>query len=208
MFCHADDEQPNRPRHGPKGMSLGDKMSLWDSKSGENGTVTENVEFFEGVMDDDHEITNEVDMSMYYEIILRSPSYEWLLSSLKKECFLQWDSRQSRIMLDIRQKILDKLPTGTISKRRPYRGRRVQFVLQQNDDTDGENRLLWKPMSEILPSELITVTGCQEESQALTVKQYMHQTWPTCGVQLLDALEMAITYYRSHNGKLSSRINI
>ncbi|KFY28123.1 hypothetical protein V491_00626 [Pseudogymnoascus sp. VKM F-3775] len=195
MFCHEDDGQPNSPRHGPKGMSLGDKMSMWDSKSGENDTVTESDELFKGVRDEDDEITNEVDLSIYHGIILKSPSYEWLLSSLKKECFLQWGLRQPRIMVDnIRQNVLDKLPTRTISKRRPNRGCGVKFIIQQNDDTEGGNRLLWKSISETLLSELITVTGCQEESQALTVKQYLHQTWPTCGLQLLSALQKAITY--------------
>lgn len=199
MFCRDDDEQPTSPRDSPQGMSLLDKMSMWDSKSGENDTVTENDEFFKGVRDDDDEIIN-IDLSMYHGIILNSPSYEWLLSSLRKEFFLQWGSRQPRIMVEnIRQKILDKLPTGTISKRHPLSACEVTFNLQWGYATEKLNGLFARLItSEILLSELVTITGCQEESQALTVGQYLHQTWPAYGRQLLNVLQKAISHHDHH----------
>lgn len=184
-------------------------MSMWDSKSGDNDTVTENDELFKGVRDDDDEINNEVDLSLYHGIILKSPSYEWLLSSLKKECILQWGSRQQRIMLDnIRQNILDKLPTGTISKRHPLSACEVTFNLQWGYAMKRLNGLFAQlKTSEILLSELVTVTGCREESQALTVGQYLHQTWPAYGRQLLHVLQKAISHHDHHCfGKLSSYI--
>jgi hypothetical protein len=209
MFCSEDDDQPNGRQDGPKGMSLDDKMTMWD-KSSKIGTVTRNDESFVGVGDDDDEITNGVDISVYHAIVLKSPSYEWLLSSLKKERSLQWDSRQPRMMVEnIRQKILDKLPTGTISKRRHLAACEVTFYLKWGDATeDRENGLIIRLLtSEISLSKLITVTGCQEESQALTVEQYLRQTWPAYGLQLLDVLQRAITHC-GHlcSGKLLSYI--
>lgn len=211
MFCREDDEQPNSRQSGPNDMSLLDKMSMWGKKNSEINTVTGNDELFEGVRDDDDEITNEVGLSMYHGVILKSPSYEWLLSSLRNECFLQWSSRQPRIMVEnIRQRILDRLPTGTISKRRPLSACEVTFDLQWDDTMDRENGLFAKLLtSEILLSELITVTGCQKESQALTIEQYMGQTWPANGLQLLNVLQKAIVYSHCdhrYSGKLSSYI--
>lgn len=218
MFCREDDEQAGSRQNGPKGMSLLDKMSMWDNKSSEIDTVTDlsisldllsHIDFFEGVEDDDDEITNEVGLSMYHGIILKSPSYEWLLSSLRKECFLQWGSRQPRIMVEnIRQKILDRLPTGTISKRRPLSACEVTFALQWEDTMDRGNGLFSKLIkSKILLSELITVTGCQEESQALTVEQYLRQTWPMYGLELLNILQTAIARHdHSYSGKIPSYI--
>jgi hypothetical protein len=201
MFCPEDDEQLDSRQSGPKGMSLFDKMSMWNNKSGEMDTIAENDELFEGVRDVDDEITNEVDLSMYNGIILKSPSYEWLLSSLKKERSLQWGSRH------IRQKILDRFPTGTISKRRPLGVCEVTFNLQLDDTTDGGNGLFTKLItSEILLSKLIAVTGYQKQSQALTVEQYLHQTWPTYSLQLLDILQKAIITYCDHDCKLLSYI--
>lgn len=204
MFCGEDDEEPNGRQDGHKGMSLDDKMSMWD-KSNKIGTVFGNVESFVGVGDDDDEITTGVDLSVYHGIVLKSPSYMWLLSSLKKEHSLQWGLRQPRIMVEnIRQKILDKLPTGTISKRHPLSTCEVTFALQVDGTTTTErrNRLFLRPRTEeISLSELITVTGCQEESQALTVKQYLYQTWPTYGPQVFDVLQRAISQYGHHTGK-------
>ncbi|OBT60198.1 hypothetical protein VE03_10408 [Pseudogymnoascus sp. 23342-1-I1] len=199
MFCCEDDGQPPSGQRGPKGMSLLDKMSMWDNKAGEIDTVNENDELFEGVGDDDDEIVNEVGLSKYHGVILKGPSYEWLLSSLRKEFSLQWGSRQPRIMVEnIRQKILDKLPAGTISKRRPLSACEVTFNLQLDDNTDRGNGVIAKLMTlEILLSELVAVTGCQEESQALTIEQYLRQTWPTYGLKLLDVLQSAIaSHYR------------
>ncbi|KFY02671.1 hypothetical protein O988_01997 [Pseudogymnoascus sp. VKM F-3808] len=194
LFCPEDDEPLNSRQSGPKGMSLFDKMSMWNNKSGEMDTIAENDELFKGVRDVDDEITNEVDLSMYNGIILKSPSYEWLLSSLKKERFLQWGSRH------IRQKILDRLPTGTISKRRPLGVCEVTFNLQLDNTTDKGNGLFTKLItSEILLSKLIAVTGYQKQSQALTVEQYLHQTWPTYSLQLLDILQKAIITYCDHD---------
>ncbi|KFY16490.1 hypothetical protein V492_01287 [Pseudogymnoascus sp. VKM F-4246] len=201
MFCREDDVQPNGRQGGSKGMSLLDKMSMWDSKSGEIDTVTENKEFFKGVGDDDDEITNDVDLSKYHGIILKTPSYEWLLSSLRKERLLKWDLRQPSIMVkSIRQEILDKLPTGTISKRRPLSACELTFNLQWGDSADKENGLFARLItSDVLLSELITVTGCREESQALTVEQYLCQTWPVYGLQLLNVLKKAIAYPKRHH---------
>ncbi|KFX99399.1 hypothetical protein V490_01813 [Pseudogymnoascus sp. VKM F-3557] len=194
MFCPKDDEQQNSRQSGPKGMSLFDKVSMWQNRVSEIDTVPENDELFEGVRDVDDEITNEVNLSMYNGIILKSPSYEWLLSSLKQERFLQWGSRH------IRQKILDKLPTGTISKRRPLGACEVTFNLQLDTTADRGNGLFTKLItSEILLSKLITVTGYQKQSQALTVEQYLHQTWPTYSLQLLDILQKAIITYSNHD---------
>lgn len=189
-------------------MSLLDKMSMWDNKASEIDTVTENDEFFEGVGNDDDEITNEVGLSKYHGVILTSSSYEWLLSSLKKEFSLQWDSRHRRIMVEnIRQKILDRLPTGTISKHHPLNAYEVVFDLELYDGDSGSGLFPKLSTSEILLSELIAVTGCREESQALPIEQYLRQTWPAYGLQLLSVLQRVITNYDQHcSGKLSSHL--
>lgn len=208
MFSREDDGQPTNGQRGPKGMSLLDKMSMWDNKAGEIDTVAENDELFEGVGDDDDEITNEVDLSKYHGVILKSPSYEWLLSSLKKESSLQWDLRQPRIMVEnIRQKILDKLPAGTISKHRPLNACEVVFDLKWYDGDSGSALFSKLSTSEILLSELIAVTGSREESQALTIEQYLRQTWPAYGLQVLGVLQRVITNYDQHcSGKLPSHL--
>jgi hypothetical protein len=209
MFCGEDDEEPNGRQNGLKGMSLDDKMSMW-YKSSKIRTVFGNDESFVGVGDDpDDEITTGVDLSVYHGIVLKSPSYEWLLSSLIKQRSLQRSSRQPSIMVEnISQKILDKLPTRTISKRHPLSTCEVTFALRWDNTTttDRGNGLFTRPItSAISLSELITVTGCREESQVLSVEHYLRQTWPTYGLQLLDVLQRAITDENHRfSGKLSN----
>jgi hypothetical protein len=138
MFQREDDVIPDSPRAERKGMSLNDKMSMWDSKAGEDRSVIETDDLYQGVKDDEDEITDRVDLPVYHKIILDSAAYEWFLASLRKEITLQWSATQPRVMVEsIRQRILDQLPTGMISKRRALGGHEVKFDLQWGDTFKG-----------------------------------------------------------------------
>src|SRR5947207_15353213 len=106
MFRHEDDDEPDRCRGGTEGMSLLDKMGMWDSKAGDDYSLIESDDLFKGVKDDEDEIIDQVDLPAYYKIILDSAAYGWLLASLRKESFLQWSAIQPRVMIEsIRQRI-------------------------------------------------------------------------------------------------------
>jgi hypothetical protein len=209
MFQREDDVIPDSPRAERKGMSLNDKMSMWDSKAGEDRSVIETDDLYQGVKDDEDEITDRVDLPVYHKTILDSAAYEWFLASLRKEITLQWSATQPRVMVEsIRQRILDQLPTGTISKRRALGGHEVKFDLQWGDTFKGwlehENfdQLIGSDQSF---AELITVTGSAEEAQALTIKQYLSQTWPASGQRLLDVLQNTInSRYHHYSGKITN----
>jgi hypothetical protein len=209
MFQREDDVITNSSRAENDGMSLHDKMSMWNSKAGEDRLVIETDDLYQGVKDDEDEITDRVGLPEYHKIILNSAAYEWFLASLKKEITLQWSVTQPRVMVEsIRQRILDQLPTGTISKRKALGGHEVQFDLQCGDTfkrwLKHENfDQLIRP--DQLFTELITVTGSADEAQALTIKQYLSQTWPTSGLRLLDVLENTInSRYHHYSGKITN----
>lgn len=203
MFRRDEEDRPNSCRAGPEGMSLFDKMSMWDSKAGEDLFSTEKEDLYQGVKDIDDEI---IDGSAYHSAIINSAAYEWFLKNLKKECSLQWSPTQSRVMIDsIREIILAKLPTKTISKRRTLPGYEIEFSLEWNSEMAGElgDGLLgfWRPGVPL--SELITVTGSAEDAQVLTIKDYLTQTWPLSGPRLLEVLQNTIAHpYRHYSGRI------
>ncbi|KUJ16939.1 uncharacterized protein LY89DRAFT_733938 [Mollisia scopiformis] len=192
MVCHPEeDDEPDSWQDGSKGMSIADKMKMWSSKAEEDHPLSERDEFFKGVKDED-EIIPEIDLAVYQQVILNSPAYEWFISSVRKELSIQCSTNQPPVMIEnIRRKILEKLPTGVLSKRRALGACEVQFELRWENEKEGE-----------LPNELYTqltqvenslvLTGSPKVAQGLTVREYLSQTWLANGSRLLDVILEAV----------------
>ena len=202
-----DDDELDSCRDGSEGMSLNDKMNMWENRAIEDNLVVESGDLYQGVKDDEDDLIDRFDLTSYRKTILNSTAYEWLIASLRKESSLQWGATQPRVMIEsIRLRILDKLPTATISKRRPLIVYKVKFDLQWG--TGIERRLEDELFNRLeIPgrsfAEFLTVTGSPEEAQALTVKEYLSQTWPGSGPHLLDVLQKTINNFdHQHSGKI------
>ena len=126
MFNIEDEDEPDRDRGHLEDMSILDKMNMWSSKAGQDYSVHLNTKLFEGVQDDDEDPIDQSDLSTYQKNILDSPAYEWFLGNVTKESILKLETPQQCI----RQQILDKLPTGTISERRTPKVYKVTFDLE------------------------------------------------------------------------------
>jgi hypothetical protein len=203
IFNHDEEDEPDRTQGHLGDMSLLDKMDMWNSKVGEDYSVHPNEDLFEGVKDNEDDLMDRSELSAYHNIIVDSPAYEWFLTKLAKESVLQLGIPERRI----RQQILDSLPTGTINKRRSPNIHEVTIDLDWHHTM--EERLRHElsegskcPVQLFQPS--IIVTGSPQEAQGLTIRQYLAQTWPMTGLQLLDALEKATTSFAhySHGLKL------
>jgi len=201
MFNHEEEDEPDIPRGRSEGMSLLDKMTIWNSKAGQDLSVIPNDNFFEGVKDDEEDSIDQSDLSAYHQIILDSSAYKWFLMSLKNESILQLVTSERRI----RQIILDKLPTGTISKQRTPNFHEVTFNLEWQHAMEEKLR---HELSEELkgpyrsPREPIVMTGSPREMQGLTIRQYLTQTWPTNGFQIFNALQRTIMNFdKKFSGK-------
>lgn len=194
MIFHGNSDALEKHNCDADGMSLLDKMSMWDSKAGENHSSVPKEDLFEGVEDDEGENVGHIDLSAYSKVVLKSTAYEWLIFNLRKESSLRWSShsemRDSTAIDIIRRKILEKLPSGKISKARPPRTHNVAFRLQwcppykrlyngraKRETTNGKAIL-----------ESIAVTCCSNEAQATSVQQYMSQTWPSNWKKFLELL--------------------
>lgn len=185
-------------------MSLLDKMRMWGSKSSVQHPEVkpEESDLFQGVeSDDEDEPMAPPELSTYSKVILDSTAYQWLLAGLTKESSFHWGAGHPNVMVDeVRDKILRKLPTGTISKNRPPRIFRVIFRLpwqplqarldEGHSKSRSKSRIAWGPPS--LSDVLVLTCSSDDEMQATTVKQYFEQTWPDGGVQILGSLQMLL----------------
>jgi hypothetical protein len=198
MFNQEEDDEPDRTQGHDRDMSVIDKMRMWTSKAGQDHSVHSKEELFEGVKDEEEDAIDQSELSAYHNIIVDSPAYQWLLTNLSNEFLLQSWTTEPRI----RQRILDKLPTGTISKQRSPDIHEFTFELELNNAMQ-ESILNGFPQHRRLSNRsfrsFFVLTGSPWEAQGLTVEQYLAQTWPITGLQLIDALEKATTNLARHS---------
>ncbi|KAH7370148.1 hypothetical protein BKA65DRAFT_12028 [Rhexocercosporidium sp. MPI-PUGE-AT-0058] len=194
MFKLEDEDEPDRDRGHLEDMSFLDKMEMWSSKAEQDHPGLPNTELFEGVQDDDDDPIDQSELSTYHKTILDSTAYEWFLWNVASEAMIRLETSQPRI----RQHILDKLPTGTISKRQTPKVYEVIFDLEWHHAK--EERLQYELSEEfnhpLRPS--IIITGSPRQAQGLSIKQYLAQTWPMIGLHLLEALNKATMNTSKH----------
>jgi len=194
MFHHDEEDEPDRSQEHLGDMSLLDKMSMWNSKDGQDHTTHQNEDLFEGVKDDEEESIDQSELSAYHNIIVDSSAYKWFLANLVNDSILKLGTLQPRI----RQRILDELPTGKISKRRIPDIHEVSFELEWDDAIEESlrNELPEQgKLSDLSFRPSIILTGSPQEAQGLTIQQYLAQTWPSIGLQLLFSLQAAVIYH-------------
>lgn len=191
MFNLDDEDEPDRDRGAFGDMSVLDKMKMWNSNSAQKDSVVPYEDLFEGVGDHEEDEIDQSALSAYHKIILSSPAYEWFIATVAKESVLRSETDHQRI----RRHILDKLPTGIISKRRTPDMHQVMFKLEWHHSMN--ERLRCELSENLLPVQphrpSIIMTGSTQEAQGLTIKQYLAQTWPITGLQILEVLHTAVT---------------
>lgn len=133
---------------------------------------------------EDKSVKEEVDSKLYREFVLKSPAYSWLVTILKREATLTRGCPD--LMKDIESSIIAILPPiPTVSKKvspPPYRA-----TLKLDWDPLGflrEQQYSESPNEAV--QHAITLTGCANDAQGLTTRQYLLQTWPTTGGEVMD----------------------
>ena len=213
MFCPDSEELQDLSKHSENGMSLVDKMSLWGQKSDVDGFILGTSDLFEGVPDEEDQDVNPTEVLRYNKAIFSSGAYQWLIASLLRESHFHWDESHSRVMVDeIRQKILEKLPTGTISKKRGPKVYKVGFRLPWESlelrlKSEGSKRGI-SPGRAIHDTVVLTCSST-DQIQATTIKQYLKQTWASGGAELLNVLCVVIDSPpgRSFSGKTPDQLD-
>ncbi|KAH8895964.1 hypothetical protein GQ53DRAFT_604704, partial [Thozetella sp. PMI_491] len=143
----------------------------------------------------------------YQEYVLNSPAFDWLVATLLTE--IKLTCQTADVMRDIRTQILRTLPsTHDVSRRNASREYRANFAID------------WDPLSFVKEQQYdespdqaikhsITLTGSPADAQALTTAQYLAQTWPTSGADVMELVTEVIhnTGHHSSNWTLETLLD-
>ncbi|KAF0327877.1 hypothetical protein GQ607_004707 [Colletotrichum asianum] len=210
QLVREDSEAENR-RDDREGIPLEDKMNLWwDEAHGSNGQVDEDrCRDGEDIVlgeddksnasggDNDDEDVGIIEASSLNKTVLESSAFCWLMSSLRNQMALQEDcnsigGHDSRV--DIRKKVLHHLVTGKISKSRSpvvhkVMARLCNWPMITHSEAGRSNH----DYTDTRTFDSMVVVCSGGNSQTLSIKQYMKQTWPSTYYQIMSLLQ-----YPSH----------
>lgn len=181
-------------------MSLEDKMSLWGKLSDETPRITNEDELFQGIEEveeeegeDEEESTANPIMLQWSQTILSSQAYDWLIASLLKQSSYQWDTSYPQTMLDhIQKPVLQRLPKGTISRKKSPDEHRVAFWLPWHPIQLRVEEEATKQKFSAISNFVALIGSSVDQIQAITIKRYLEQTWVSGGVEILDAIQQVV----------------
>lgn len=188
----------SRERQVQDNMTLDDKMDLWQQKDEpfehllspdlQDETEQDNDDIVPIIQEEEDNLPG---LAIYRNIIYNSPTYTCLLDNIRRECMFA--PAEPDIIGKIRRSILSSLPTSPrISRQKPAEIFDVSF------------RIPWDPRGFLIEQEymesleeaiekVITLTGSTESVQALTCGDYMRQTWPSTGKDVLKLLKVLVS---------------
>ncbi|OKL58696.1 hypothetical protein UA08_06282 [Talaromyces atroroseus] len=131
-------------------------------------------------------------LKTYRNVVVNNSGYRSLLANVKRERLLT--SQQPNAMETIKERILDILSQSASSNRQRLAGDRHMTF-----------RIEWDPKAFILNQKYsekpedaieraIVVTGTITDAQALTCRQYLCQTWPSSGLEILQLVKDIVRF--------------
>lgn len=189
LFCDGDLAQQ---RIDTDGMSLLEKMKLWNNNFRQTEGSADQIDVFQEV-EDANVKDIRLEPSTYNKTIIRSSAFHWLVGSMKRRLSLQWPQAGMQDLTtvdDIHNSILSKLPAGNINKNELPSTHEVTFRLpwQNLNKRLGQERLkLNTSLKEVIRRSLV-VTSCLKELQATSVEQYMRKIWPKSWKEFIELI--------------------
>lgn len=147
---------------------------------------------------DDESNDLPTDMTLFRDCVIKSQAYRWLVETMLCE------ATQTLVSLDIRSAIWEKVFRSihpregrkALKSQQPTRAYQVTFVVDWDSQAfTSQTGLRGRDESDsgvIELGKMLTLTGVVEDCQALTVSQYLSQTWPTTGQHVLDLIQAVI----------------
>ena len=179
------------------GMSPAEKMALWNT--------AEHSDFVPAPAPVKQEPDEIQEPPRYQEVrsfLLDGPAYQWLIDNARSSALLT--ERRGTVLEAITREI-DAAFSSLKTPKSPY------FQVAQaifDIDWDLPNFLRnqeYGTTLEIAVERAITVTGSRSNAQALSCMDYMCQTWPSSGHEVVRVLQMAL---RSLDLSCSSKQNL
>jgi len=116
--------------------------------------------------------------------LLDGPAYRWLLENARSSALL---TRREGTVLEAASREID----GVFSSQRAGQKRQVCFDMSWSPHEFLRDQE-YGVTDEIAFERAITITGSARNAQALTCVEYMRQTWPSSGSELIRTLQKAL----------------
>ena len=169
---------------GRNSISPGEDMSLWK--------ITEHSDLLPVQRLAEQQLGKVQEPPSYQRVrsfLLDGPAYQWLLQNARSSALLT--KRKGTVLEAVSRKIDDTLTSIRTSKLRhpPV----FQMIFDMDWDLPNFLRAQeYDATLEIAFERAITVTACQYSAQALSCIDYMCQTWPSSGREVVRVLQKAL----------------
>lgn len=177
-------EDEGLPTPSEDGMSPAEKVARWNTAEPSN--------FLPMPAPVEQELDEVPEPPRYQEVrsfLLDGPAYQWLRDNTRSSVLLT--VRRGTILESITREIDAKLSSIKTQKSR----RSQAFLLTFDMDWDLPNFLRGQEYGttlEIAVESAITVTGSGSNAQSLSCMDYMCQTWPSSGREVVHMLQKAL----------------
>ncbi|KAL2853313.1 hypothetical protein BJY01DRAFT_244279 [Aspergillus pseudoustus] len=202
----ADDKPSELPDSGLVMTNYEDESSIMDDWNMENGDDDTRFALSEHHWDAD--IIKLPGIEAYTSLIESSAGYSSLLANIRREVLLSFPEENA--MERIRKGVVKFLPTSPfVSRARNTESFEMSFFMDWNFLKFHMEQEYTAAAEDALESA-ITITGHSTNSQALTCREYILQTWPSIGGSILGLIKQLLFHDESCCGILAdgSRIHL
>jgi hypothetical protein len=135
----------------------------------------------------------------YVAFIGGSEAYRWLVTKICQHERLSFadDDIMSKIGSTIRDELRTQEPLRKMSHRAPLSTVEIQFKFDWNPGLFLKDRELTNNPFTVLDS-IFCITGSLREAQAMTVSEYVQQTWPVTGETILRLFNQLLYLPQDH----------
>lgn len=172
-------------------------QSLGDSEA-ENGEETSTVPFkkaeemiVDWIDDVNSGEPNDISqMPQYRQFIQGSEAYQWLLTKISQESRLSCEepSLMDSIGNTIRNKLKERIPYHKMSRKKASIGFEMTYSVTLDVIGMMKRSGISSPFDKALPN-ILCLIGKWDEAQAISVGEYMDQTWPQSGGAIISLLQ-------------------
>ncbi|KAL6820888.1 hypothetical protein J3E69DRAFT_373784 [Trichoderma sp. SZMC 28015] len=136
------------------------------------------------------------DFADHHETVMVNSSFQWVVEKLRRELDQVYQASVDQSAMDeISDRIIGKVGRDReIHRRHPPKPNRMEFEVTCDILGYVEDQGFSEHAADVLP-KAITLTGSSVNAQALTIEQYVQQTWPMIGCHLVQTIQKALRAY-------------
>lgn len=189
--------------HSDYNIDESDIANIYHSKSQihENEATGGGIEgiFEEGDIGEDIREADGSELRAYQDFILNSQAYQWLLENISRQFLLA--PAETDIMGIIRRNILHILPSSQkVSRNSAAQAYKMTFEIDWDLPAFFKEQEYIEEAHDVI-ERVIVLTGSEKDAQALTCAQYLLQTWPSTGEQIMWLLKGVLRNERQNTCK-------